>query len=143
MKPIEGRLQTSEHILAKILETRIGDITVGISKFKEDSGLLEIGSTADLRALNISEIEGDVNNIIIKGLSVNKPVMDREAAEKVADLRKVPSSVKSVTIIDIAGFDTRPCRDPHVNNTSEIGRFKILGVEKVGADRYRFVFQVE
>ncbi len=143
MKPNEGRLQTSEHILAKILEGRLEGITVGISKFKEESGLLEIISTADLRALDLKEIESEVNNIISKGLPVNKPVMDRAEAEKVADLGKVPASVARVTIIDIEGFDKRPCRDPHASNTSEIGHFKILGVEKVGADRYRFVFLVE
>ena len=52
MKPNEGRLQTSEHILAKILENKFSDIVVGISKFKEDQALLEINTSSDLRELN-------------------------------------------------------------------------------------------
>ena len=118
-------------------------ITVGISKFKEDSGLLEITSAADPRGLDMGGLESEVNSVIKRGLPVHKPTMERAEAEKVADLRKVPSSVTKVTIIDIAGFDTRPCRDPHVSNTGEIGHFKILGLEKVGNGRYRFVFTVE
>ncbi len=143
MKPNEGRLQSAEHILAKILEGKLNDIIVGISKFQEDSGLLEITSNTDPRGLNISEIEAKVNSVASKGLPVHKSVLKREEAEKEVDLRKVPSSVREVTIIDIEGFDKRPCRDPHVNNTKEIGRFKILSLDRVGNNRYRFTFKVE
>jgi Ser-tRNA(Ala) deacylase AlaX len=143
MKPNEGRLQSSEHILAKILEDRLNDIVVGISKFKEDSGLLEITSKTDPRGLSLNEIESEVNNVIKKELPVHKSILKREEAEKEVDLGKVPSSVKEVTIIDIEGFDKRPCRDPHVDNTKEIGHFKILDFDKVGNGRYRFTFRVE
>jgi len=143
MKPNEGRLQTAEHILGKLLEGKLKDMVMGISKFNEDSGLLEIASPTDPRELDIREIEGEVNKVIGKELPVHKPILKREEAEKEVDLRKVPSFVKEVTIIDIEGFDKRPCRDPHVNNTKEIGHFTILSLDRVGNNRYRFTFKVE
>jgi Threonyl and Alanyl tRNA synthetase second additional domain len=51
----------------------------------------------------------------------------------------LPSSLKEIRIVEIEGFDKTPCKDPHVENTSEIGYLKILRVKKVGKDRYRFV----
>ena len=58
--------------------------------------------------------------------------ISRKEAEKVADLRKVPESVKEIRIIDIQGFDRRPCKDDHVDNTSEIGKIKVTN--RVGQD---------
>jgi Ser-tRNA(Ala) deacylase AlaX len=69
--------------------------------------------------------------------------MKREEAEKEFDLRRVPPSVTELTIVDFVGFDKRPCRDPHVSNTKEIGHFTILSFEKAGKDRFRFTFKVE
>lgn len=142
MKSNEGRLQSAEHILGKTLENKFNDLVMGISKFKEDEGYLEVTSSVDLREIAITEIEDKVNEIVKKELPVHKRVLKREEAEKEVDLRKVPSFVKEVTIIDIEGFDKRPCRDPHVNNTKEIGYFKIKNIERVGNNRYRFVFIV-
>lgn len=143
MKPNEGRLQTGEHILLKTLELKFKDIIAGISKFKDDSGLLEINSKIDFKNLDIIEIENEVNKIIVNKLPIHKLLLSREDVEKEVDLRKVPSSVKEITIINIEGFDKRPCRDPHVTNTSEIGYFKIISCDKVGANRYRFNFRVD
>jgi Ser-tRNA(Ala) deacylase AlaX len=51
--------------------------------------------------------------------------------------------VKKIRIVEIESFDKTPCKDPHVENTSEIGYFEILKVERKGKDRYRFVFTVK
>jgi len=143
LKPNEGRLQTAEHILCKVLEGRANDAVMGISKFKEDSGLLEITTAADARTFDLGALQDEVNAVISKGLPVHKTVKKREDAEKEVDLRKVPQSVTEVMIVDIERFDKRPCRDPHVGNTSQIGKFVIRGVEKAGSNRYRFTFKVE
>ncbi len=143
MKPIEGRLQSGEHLLAKIIEDKVDDVLVGICKFKEDHGILEMTSTTDLRELNLNELQDEVNVVVKKELKVTKIVKLREEAEKEVSVRKVPDSVKEIRIVDVEGFDKRPCRDPHVDNTKEIGKFIITKVKKVGKDRYRFLFEVD
>ena len=142
-KPNEGRLQTAEHILARTLERRFADSRFIISKFKENSGLMEIATKEDLRNMDIAELQNDVNSVINRNLQVNKYILNREDAEKEFDLARLPSSVREVRIVEIEGFDKTPCKDPHVENTGEIGRFTVLKIERVGKDRYKFVFEVK
>jgi len=143
MKPNEGRLQTGEHILAKIVEDKVSDAKFVMAKFdKENEGSVEFLTKTDLREIGIEEIEGEVNEIIRKELVVNKTVKKREDVSE-SDLGKIPDSVKEVRIVEIEGFDKRPCKDPHVGNTKEIGYFKVVKIKRVGKDRYRFKFNVE
>jgi len=136
---MDPRLPTAEHILAKILENKF-HVRVGICKF-DDRGLLEVYSNTDMRKIDAKALEEQVNEVISKNLPVKKYILSRKEAEKVADLRKVPESVEDIRIVDIHGFDKRPCRDDHTDNTSEIGMIKIKSIERVGKDRYRFLFE--
>lgn len=143
MKPIEGRLQTAEHILSRTLESRLSDAKFIIAKFEENSGRMEIATKEDLRKINRTALQDGVNAVIKKNLRVSKYIVNREDAQKEFDLTRLPSSIEKVRIVEIEGFDKTPCKDPHVENTREIGYFEILKVERVGKDRYRFVFDVK
>jgi Ser-tRNA(Ala) deacylase AlaX len=143
MKPNSGPLQTGEHILAKIIETKFSDAKVGIAKFSEESGILEILTQSDLRTIDIPLLQDEVNEIIARDLPVKKTVMPRADAEKIVDLRKVPPCIELIRVVEIGDFDKRPCKDPHVDNTKDIGKFIILGVERVGNGRYRFSFTTD
>jgi Ser-tRNA(Ala) deacylase AlaX len=143
MKPNEGRLQTAEHILARTIELTIPNSKFIISTFKEDSGKIEVYAETDLRKIDLSKLSNDVNAIIQKKLEVKKYVVQREEAETEFDLTRLPSSVKEIRIVEIEGFDKTPCKDPHVENTSEIGYFEILKVKRTGKDRYKLVFKVK
>jgi misacylated tRNA(Ala) deacylase len=143
MKPIEGRLQSAEHILCKVLELKLKNIKLGIAMFKEDSGRLEVHTEQDLRELDKKELEDEVNEIISRNLAVKKYNITREEANKQFNMTRVPDSVKEVTIVEFEGYDSRPCRDPHVSNTNQIGKFKLLRIKKGGSGRYKFGFRVE
>jgi Ser-tRNA(Ala) deacylase AlaX len=143
MDPNEGRLQTAEHILARTIERKFSDAKFVIAKFGENNGRMEISSKTDLRETDQAMLQAEINAVIRKNLRVNKYIIDRGDAEKEFDLTRLPSNVKEVRIVEIEGFDKTPCKDPHVENTIEIGHFEILKLEKAGKDRYRFVFRVE
>ncbi len=142
MKPIEGRLQTAEHILARTIEHNFADTKFIISTFEENSGKIEVYAETDLRKIDLEKLQDDVNEIIQKNLQVNKYVILREEAENEFDLTRLPASVKEIRIVEIEDFDKTPCKDPHVENTSQIGHFKILKVKKIGKNSYRFDFKV-
>ena len=142
MKPNEGRLQTAEHIFARTVEHNFPDCRFIISTFKEDSGKIEVYAETDLRRIDLAKLEDEVNEVIRKNLRVNKYMIRREEAEDEYDLARLPSSVKEVRIVEIEGFDKTPCKDPHVDNTSQIGHFEILKVKKTGRNTYRFVFKI-
>ncbi len=143
MKRNEGRLQTAEHILARTIEHTIPNSKFIISTFDEDSGKIEVYAQTDLRKIDLSKLQSAVNEVIQKNLQVNKCIIQRKEAEKEYDLTRLPPSVKEIRIIEIEGFDKTPCKDPHVENTSEIGYFEILKVKRTGKDRYRIVFKVK
>ncbi len=143
MKPSEGRLQTAEHILSRTLERRLSDAKFIIAKFEENYGRMEIATKEDLRKINRPELEEDVNSVIKKNLRVSKYIMKKEDAEREFDLTRLPPSLEKVRIVEIEEFDKTPCKDPHVENTGEIGCFAILKIERVGKDRYRFIFEVK
>ncbi len=142
MLPNKGRLQTAEHILAKTLECKFEDSRFIISKFDESSGRMEIACKEDMRKIDLAEVQYAVNSVISRNLPVTKFVLGRREAEKDFDLARLSAEVEEVRIVNIEGFDKTPCKDPHVENTSEIGVFSILKVERVGKDRYRFIFEV-
>jgi Ser-tRNA(Ala) deacylase AlaX len=140
MKLNEGRFQTAEHILARTIERKFPYATFITSKFNENNGRIEISAKTDLRKINHAQLQDEVNAVIRNNLRVNKYILQRRDAEKEFDLTRVPSSVKQVRIVEIEGFDKTPCKDPHVEKTSDIGYFEILKVKKTGKDRYRILF---
>ncbi len=142
MMPGEGRLQTAEHILNNIVEKMVLGYRMVICRFSSETGILEVECMDDLTSFNRLEFQEKVNRVIRKNLPVKIYSLTRQEAGARFDLRRLPPGIEDIRIVDIEGFDARPCRDPHVGNTSEIGRFELTSVEKTGAKRYRFSFRV-
>lgn len=144
MNPNEGRLQTGEHILAKILQGKIADIKISVAKFEKiNEGSLDVLTTSDLRLFDLAVLEKEVNSVISRNLAVVKNIYPVSSVSNEFDLSRLPPDVTSVRIVEIVGFDKRPCKDPHVSNTSEIGNFHIKSVERAGKDRYRFKLEID
>jgi len=91
----------------------------------------------------VNEIEALANKFIREGHSVKLKEMDRSAAEKEYSYRIYQGGGaigKRIRIIDVDGIDVEACGGLHKSNTSEIGCFKIIGVEQVqdGVTRFRY-----
>jgi Ser-tRNA(Ala) deacylase AlaX len=142
MQPDQGRLQTAEHILNHIVEKMVLGYRMVICRFLPDYGTLEVESDDDLTGFNRLEFQEQVNRVIAKDLPVKIYTVSRGEAGQRFDLRRIPPSAEEIRIVEIEGFDARPCRDPHVARTSEIGRFELYSLEKVGKNRYRFSYKV-
>ncbi|MFH1399494.1 MAG: hypothetical protein ABIG95_05270 [Candidatus Woesearchaeota archaeon] len=139
-----GRLQTAEHILAKVLEDKY-NIKVGVCKFEPEQGSLEVYSDVDLREVSVVNLETQTNQVIAQNLEVSKTTIPRAEAEQMENLRNlraVPKSIQQLRIVGIGNFDQRPCKDPHVANTKDIGKIQIREIKRVGRNRYRFLFSL-
>ncbi len=178
MKPIEGRLQTAEHILARIMQNSYG-VKIGSCTFLGENGVMEFSSPAELPEIEINSLEQEINEVISRNLEVRKYLLPREEAEKLVDTEKVPKSIQEIRIVQIgdfdmsetakgarhgasaqgklavsehaqkqapgfspAVFDKRPCKDPHVDNTQQIGRLHIQKLKHLDKGSYRFIFTV-
>ena len=74
----------------------------------------------------ILKLQEEVNKIIKMDLPISEKTVSIADAEKEVDISKLPKGVSdSVRIISVGDYDKCPCSGIHVNNTSEIGTFKI------------------
>lgn len=75
----------------------------------------------------IAQIESEVNRVISSNLDVTVSFIPLSEAEGLVDLSKLPENVSdTLRIVKVGDYDTCACIGAHVNNTSEIGEFKIL-----------------
>lgn len=78
----------------------------------------------------IQAIEKKVNEIICQHLPITIEFMPREVAKDIVDLTKLPEDAsETLRIVRIGDYDTCACIGLHVENTSEIGTFKIISYD--------------
>ncbi len=140
MKPSKkAKLGTAEHIFLRILGNRYG-IDFGKIKFSGDGTILApIGSK--FKQGDVKVIEKEVNDIILRNLEVKKYRLNRKQVGKDVDMTWAQNE-KTVRVVEIGDFDKQACRYPHVDNTSQIGTFRISNVERK-QNTYIFQFNVK
>lgn len=85
--------------------------------------LLETEPDAD----QVAEIESRVNEAIAREMDVTVEFMSREEAALIVDLSKLPEDAsQTLRIVRIGDYDACACIGAHVNNTREIGEFRII-----------------
>ena len=75
----------------------------------------------------VAQIEAKINEVIAQNLDVTIEFMPREQAAALVDLSKLPDDASdTLRIVRIGDYDVCACIGAHVNNTGEIGEFKII-----------------
>ena len=75
----------------------------------------------------VAQIETAVNEVIARNLDVTIEFMTHEQAASIVDLSKLPDDASAtLRIVRVGDYDACACIGKHVDNTSEIGTFKIL-----------------
>ena len=118
---------TAEHILNQTMVRMFGcprsrNAHVEKKKSKCDY-ILDIEPSAE----QVAEIESTVNAIIAQNLDVTIEFMTRDQAAAIVDLSKLPEDASdTLRIVRIGDYDACACIGAHVQNTSEIGTFKVI-----------------
>ncbi len=87
-----------------------------------------------LTAEELGAVEGLVNANILVGLAVDKLELPLEEAKKLGAMALFGEKYgKIVRVIRMGGFSTEFCGGTHVDNTAQIGLFKITGESSVAA----------
>ena len=104
-------------------------------KSKADYTLNEAPTTEQM-----TEVERRINEVIDQHLPVTIDFMPREEAATLVDLAKLPTDASStLRIVRVGDYDACACIGAHVENTSEIGHFKLLNYDfNEGRLRLRF-----
>ena len=133
-------MHTAEHILNQTMVRMFGcprskNAHIERKKSKCDYELAEAPTTEQM-----AEIERRINEVIDRHLPVTIEFMSREEAAQLVDLSKLPEAAgDTLRIVRIGDYDACACIGAHVNNTSEIGHFKMLTYEFAdGRLRLRF-----
>ena len=119
-------MHTAEHILNQTMGLMFGcprskNTHIERKKSKCDYILLEAPTKEQVQA-----IEDKVNEVITMNLSVTEEFVKKETAEDIVDLSKLPDDVSDILrIVRVGDYDVCACIGSHVENTSEIGTFKI------------------
>lgn len=75
----------------------------------------------------VKKLEQTVNEVIAQHLSIITEFITQEEAKGRFDLARLPEDAsKTVRVVKVGDYDECLCIGIHVNNTSEIGTFKII-----------------
>lgn len=137
------RLHTATHLLQAALRKVLGEgVKQAGSDITAERTRFDFSFNRKLTDEEIKKVEDLVNWAVSKKFDVNMKEMVLEDALKLGALHffkeKYSQKVKVYSIGDFKAdppeiFSRELCGGPHVKNTSEIGRFKILKQEAVGA----------
>lgn len=78
----------------------------------------------------IADIEQCVNSVINQNLPVVVSYVNRDQAPDSIDLSKLPNDVSdTLRLVSIGDYDICACIGDHVENTSQVGTFKIISYD--------------
>lgn len=133
-------MHTAEHILNATMVKMFGcprskNAHIERKKSKCDYLLPREPTQADIQA-----VEDRVNEVIAASLPVTVEFMDREQAAAIVDLSKLPPDAsQTLRIVRVGHYDACACIGAHVQDTAELGRFKIISYDyEDGRLRLRF-----
>lgn len=133
-------MHTTEHILNQTMVRMFGcprsmNAHIERKKSKCDYILTEAPTMEQME-----EVERRVNEVISQNLPVSIDFMPLEEAASIVDLSKLPTDVSNtLRIVRVGDYDVCACIGDHVENTSEIGCFKLLNYDyQEGRLRLRF-----
>ncbi len=133
------RLHTATHLLLKALYDLLGDhIYQAGSNITPERLRLDFPNPRKLTDEELKRIEDTVNQKIQEGLPVHVLTMKKEEALKAVPYPAFADRYPDVVTVYIIGDLEHPyskeiCTGPHVKNTKELGHFKIIKHESVGA----------
>lgn len=119
-------MHTAEHILNQTMVRMFGCKRSRNTHIERKKSKCDYHLEKELTAVEVKEIEDRVNEVINKNLCVTEDFVHIKDAKDLVDLSKLPDNVSEMLrIIRVGDYDVCACIGEHVDNTSEIGEFKI------------------
>jgi len=133
------RGHTATHILHQALRDVLGpQVHQTGSNITADRIRFDFSYGQKLSPEQIKEAEDIVNKKIKEDLKVQKTLMSQEEADKKGAIGLFQEKYEDkVSIYQIGNYSTEYCGGPHVKHTGEVGKFKIIKEEGLGAGNRR------
>ena len=140
------RLHTATHLLLQALKEVLNNNSIEQrgSNITSERLRFDFNFERKLEKEEIKKVEEIVNKKIQEKIEIKKQEMDLEQAKKQGISGIFEKKYKEkVSVYSIEGFSKEICSGPHVKNTSELGRFKILKEESSSAGVRRIKAMLE
>lgn len=133
-------MHTAEHILNQTMVKTFGCKRSTNAHIERKKSKCDYYLNSEPTAEQMEEVERVVNEVIKRNLPVCTSLMQRSEAEKLVDLSKLSAEAgETLRIVSVGDYDYCACIGSHVENTSEIGKFKLLNYDyREGRLRLRF-----
>ncbi|MBU3857402.1 MAG: hypothetical protein H9928_12880 [Candidatus Phocaeicola excrementipullorum] len=133
-------MHTCEHIVNRTMVNLFGCGRAVSAHIERKKSKLDFALPQALTDEDIARIEATVNEVIGRHLDVTTEFITQEEAAARFDMKRLPENASdTVRIVKVGDYDDCLCIGAHVQNTSEIGTFKIISHDyKDGIFRMRF-----
>jgi misacylated tRNA(Ala) deacylase len=139
-KNYDPQMHSAEHILNQVMVRMLGGGRSFSNHLEKKKSKCDYHFGRSLTAVEEQAIADEVNRVIGLNMAVKERFMNRQEAETLFDLSRLPDDAgDTLRIVDIGDFDSCPCIGPHVTSTKEIGAFRLLSSDFAnGMLRLRF-----
>lgn len=133
-------MHTCEHIVNRTMVNLFGCGRAVSAHIERKKSKLDFALPSAPSEQEIQEIEAKVNEMISQHLDITTEFITQQEAVNRFDLKRLPENAsETVRIVKVGDYDECLCIGAHVQNTAEIGTFKIISHDyKEGIFRMRF-----
>lgn len=130
-----ARNHSSTHLLHKALKIVLGEHVNQAGSYVGEDGLrFDFSHFSQVTKEELEKIENIVNEQILQGLPIKKQVMPIEEAKKMGATALFGEKYGSeVRVVTMGNYSMELCGGTHLDNTSQVGLFKILSESSTGA----------
>lgn len=120
-------MHTCEHIVNRTMINLFGCGRAVSAHIEKKKSKLDYALPQPLSDEDITKIKETVNSVIAQHLDVTVEYITQKEAIGRFDMKRLPENASdTVRIVKVGDYDECLCIGLHVNNTSEIGTFKII-----------------
>lgn len=133
-------MHTCEHIVNRTMVNLFGCGRAVSAHIERKKSKLDFALPSAPSEQEIQEIEAKVNKVISQHLDITTEFITQQEAVNRFDLKRLPENAsETVRSVKVGDYDECLCIGAHVQNTAEIGTFKIISHDyKEGIFRMRF-----
>ena len=120
-------MHTTEHVINRTMVNLFGCGRAISAHIERKKSKLDFALQTCPEEADIIRIENTVNEVLRRNLPVTMEFISQEEAIGRFDMKRLPEKAsETVRIVKVGDYDECLCIGVHVENTSEIGTFKII-----------------
>ena len=119
-------MHSAEHILNQVMVRNFDTGRCFSAHVNKKKSKCDYHFDRSLTDNEVKEVEAAVNKAVSANMDVTEAMVPKEVADRNFNLIRLPEGVETVRIVHIGDFDSCPCIGEHVDNTAEIGEYRMI-----------------